>query len=76
MKDQIYCKLPVTTVSKWCDYKTWGIAQIFIAIFQTGGDHAQHHIAVFPEVTQLRNPCKVIQGGDAVLCQFCYNISS
>lgn len=73
--DQPNCSLPVAAVSKWCDDQAGGIAQILIAIFQAGGDHAQHHVSTLPEVTQLRNPCKVIQRGDAVLCQFCHNIS-
>lgn len=60
VRNQTNCKLPVAAVSKWSNYKTGGISQIFIAIFQAGGDHAQHHFVILPEVTQLRNPRKVI----------------
>lgn len=67
---------PVAAVGEGCDHQPRGVAQVLVAVLQVGGDHAQHHLVLLPEVAQLGDPGKVVEGGDAVVSQYGHDIPS
>lgn len=67
---------PVAAVSEGCDHQPRGVAQVLVAVLQVGGDHAQHHLVLLPEVAQLGDPGEVVEGGDAILGQYGNDIPS
>lgn len=67
---------PVAAVSEGCDHQPGGVAQVLIAVLQVGGDHAQHHLILLPEVAQLGYPGKVVEGGNAIIREYGHDIPS